>query len=165
MHFPEFHGSGLTWTEFPQTFHLGGILLNRTNSICAAKILIYELSRDELLKRELGGCRWASSAVKQMWGKPFCSNEECFQSAICFWGSSTAIHDTDQPKRDNFGVRIRTEMTRICWHNVCALLHLVWQKILQDISMNKEPLQRVYCCEQMESFSIMPGSYLTLSLS
>lgn len=53
MHFPEFQGSGLPWSEFPQTFHLGGIPLNRTNSIRAAEILIYEVSRDKLLKREL----------------------------------------------------------------------------------------------------------------
>lgn len=63
MHFPAFQGSGLTWTEisrdvspprdsaltWPDCF-----LLNRTNSICAAKILIYEFSSDKLLKREGG---------------------------------------------------------------------------------------------------------------
>lgn len=54
MHFPEFWGSGLPWNVFPETFHLRNwadqldcALLNRTNSISATKILIYEFSSDK----------------------------------------------------------------------------------------------------------------------
>ncbi len=78
MHFPEFQGSGLTQAEFPQTFsplrdsaEQPRCFLLNTNAVCAAKILIYEFSSDELLKRKLSGSREVSSAVKQMLGKSF----------------------------------------------------------------------------------------------
>lgn len=37
MHFPEFQGSGLTWTEFPETFHLRGIQLTSRRTALSAK--------------------------------------------------------------------------------------------------------------------------------
>ena len=161
MHFPEFQGSSLTWTEFPETFHLRGIrrnqparfLLNRTNSISPAKILIYEFSSDKLLKRELSGCRGPSSAVKQMWGKPFlCGNEqvsnlrsasEGVQPWYVIWISKNYMI------LERTYLRFRTEMWQICWHHVCTLLHSIWRKVMWSIwrvHLHLIPLQRVYCC-------------------
>lgn len=112
-------------------------LLNRTNSISPAKILIYEFSSDKLLKRELSGCRGASSAVKQMWGKPFfCGNEQVsnLQSAsegVQRW-YVIQISENYMILECKY-LRFRTEMWQICWHNVCTLLHSIWQKVMWNI--------------------------------
>lgn len=133
MHFPEFQGSGLTCTDFPDTFHLGGdsanhpdrSLRNRANPIRAAMILIYEFSRDKLLGMELSGCRWQSSVVKQMWGKPFLQQGRVF--SFCNLLLREFNYETwyGSNKLDSFGMKIRTKLTLICWQNVCTCMKIL----------------------------------------
>lgn len=105
MRFPEFQGSGLTWTEFSRApLHLAGIQLTSRNKLdlSCKDINLWIFQWQTIKEREKWLQRDTRSCKNRCKRRHFCSNEQSFQSAVGFWGSSTITGDANQQNLHRF---------------------------------------------------------------
>lgn len=115
MRFPEFQGSGLTWTEFSRApLHLAGIQLTSRNKLdlSCKDINLWIFQWQTIKEREKWLQRDTRSCKNRCKRRHFCSNEQSFQSAVGFWGSSTITGDANQQNLHRFGLKVFGSLDR-----------------------------------------------------